>query len=58
MKRKAISVLLAAMMVTTLAVGCGNKGGGKGERRLFRAAESARAAGKRYILLRYFGGDE
>ena len=28
MKRKAISVLLAAMMVTTLAVGCGNKGGG------------------------------
>ena len=28
MKRKAISVLLAAMLVTTLAVGCGNKGGG------------------------------
>lgn len=28
MKRKAISALLAAMMVTTLAVGCGNKGGG------------------------------
>ena len=28
MKRKAISVLLAAMMVRTLAVGCGNKGGG------------------------------
>ena len=28
MKRKAISVLLAAMMVTTLAVGCGSKGGG------------------------------
>ena len=28
MKRKAISVLLTAMMVTTLAVGCGNKGGG------------------------------
>ena len=28
MKRKAISVLLAAMMVTTLAVGYGNKGGG------------------------------
>ena len=28
MKRKAISALLAAVMVTTLAVGCGNKGGG------------------------------